>query len=84
MRNFFFQVLNVFKRIHIARKDAFKGDTRMLKGIGTSDVLIIGNNRLIDRKAVDYDDRFSIINNRSLDACTKHVYNKIHMHNKAT
>ena len=49
-----------------------------------SDVPIIGNNRLIDRKAVDYDDRFSIINNRSSDACTKHVYNKIHMHNKAT
>ena len=48
-----------------------------------SDVPIIGNNRLIDRKAVDYDDRFSIINNRSSDACTKHVYNKIHMH-KAT
>ena len=52
--------------------------------IDISDVPIIGNNRLIDRKAVDYDDRFSIINNRSPDACTKDVYNKIHMHNKAT
>ena len=43
------------------------------RGGASSDVPIIGNNRLINRKAVDYDDQFLIYNNRSSDACTKHA-----------
>ena len=46
----------------------------------SSDVLIIRNNRLINRKSCWLWWSILIFNNRLLDACTKNIY----MHNKAT